>query len=193
MSTQTVPSNLAGRKRRFSVENYHRLGEVGILGPDERVELIEGEIIKMAPIGSVHVSVVNRLNELFFRRLLGQAIVSVQNPVILKPSSEPQPDISLLSPRQDQYRNSLPEPEDVLLLVEVADTTLAYDMSKKVPLYAAQGIQEVWIVDVEADRVHVFREPTEKGYDSIWDLPRGRKFSLLGFPDVEIAVDEVLG
>ena len=131
---------------RFTVHDYHRMGEAGILHEDDRVELIEGELVEMAAIGTRHFSCVNGLTRMLVRGVGDEAIVSVQNPVRLDEHSEPQPDLTVL--RMRDYRESLPVPEDVLLLIEVSDPTLAYDRGVKLPLYARSGIREVWIVDL---------------------------------------------
>ncbi len=135
-------------RRRFTVHDYHRMGEAGILHEDDRVELIEGELVEMAAIGTRHLTCVNGLTRMLVRGVGDEAIVSVQNPVRLDEHSEPQPDLTVL--RMRDYRESLPVPEDVLLLIEVSDTTLAYDRGVKLPLYARSGIREVWIVDLRA-------------------------------------------
>jgi Uma2 family endonuclease len=131
------------KRRRFTVDEYRRMGEVGILDEDERVELIEGEIVEMSPIGRRHAGIVNRLNDLFTFRLRGRAIVAVQNPISLGSKySEPQPDLTLLRPRADFYADSRPEPPDVLLVVEVMDTSVERDRQVKLPLYARAGVPE---------------------------------------------------
>jgi Uma2 family endonuclease len=154
-------------RHKLSVEDYHRMGEAGILGPDSRVELIEGEIIDMAPIGSLHASVVVFLTKFFIRSLGEAGVVSAQNPIRLLPASEPQPDLTLLKPRADGYRKSHPTAADVLLLVEVSDTTVDYDRRVKVPLYAQYGIQEMWLIDLKAESLEVYTAPVGKGYGSV--------------------------
>jgi Uma2 family endonuclease len=129
------------KRRRFTVHDYHRMGEAGILHEDDRVELIEGEIVEMAAIGTRHFSCVNRLNRLLVMSVGDEAVISVQNPVRLNEHTELQPDLAVIRARD--YRESLPEPDDVLLLIEVSDTTLAYDRGVKLPLYAKAGITEV--------------------------------------------------
>ena len=128
-------------RRRFTVHDYHRMGEAGILHEDDRVELIEGEIVEMAAISTRHFACVNQLNRLLIRGVGDAAIVSIQDPVRLDECTEPQPDLTVL--RLRDYRESLPMPEDVLLLIEVSNTTLAYDRGVKLPLYARAGIREV--------------------------------------------------
>lgn len=154
-------------RHKLSVEDYHRMGEAGIFAPDSRVELIEGEVIDMAPIGSLHISVVNTLS-MFFSRGIGDAgIVSTQNSISLLPHSEPQPDIAILKPRADRYRKSLPSASDVLLLIEVCDTTADYDRRIKLPLYADHGIPEVWLVDLKAEWLEVHSGPKGKTFGNV--------------------------
>ena len=180
-------------RRRFTAEEYHRMGQVGILGEDDRLELLEGEIVEMAPIGSRHQATVNRLNELFLRVVTDRAIVSVQGPVRLDENSEPQPDIILLRRHPDFYATAHPGPEDVLLLVEVSDSSIEYDREVKLPLYARHGIPEVWIVDLEKEPIEVYRDPTVEGYRGVSQPGRGQTLSPQHFPMLDLAVDEVFG
>jgi Uma2 family endonuclease len=152
------------RRHRLTVSEYLRMGEVRILAPDARVELIEGEIFDMAPIGSLHAGTVTRLGRMLERAVGDTALVYIQNPVALSNYSAPQPDLALLRPREDFYTASHPGPTDVLLMIEVADTTLRDDREVKAPLYAAHGVPEYWIVDLEGKGVHVFREPLSGQY-----------------------------
>ena len=149
---------------RYTVNDYHRMGETGILPAGARVELIEGEIIDMTPIGSRHAGVVNRLNSVFSATLRGVAVVTVQNPVVLDERSEPQPDLALLRYRSDFYADAHPQAGDVLLIVEVADATLEYDRDIKLPLYARAGVTEVWLVDIAGKRVSTYRTPQSGRY-----------------------------
>lgn len=169
------------------------MAEAGILHEDDRVELIEGEILQMAPIGGRHVWCVIRLTELFKRLPSERAFVSVQNPLHLAPGSEPQPDITLLRPSADASPTALPRPADVLLLIEVADTSLGYDREVKVPLYAAAGIREIWIVDLQGDRLRVYREPDAGEYRRIEILARGAALAPQAFPELRLSVDAILG
>ena len=149
----------------FDVDDYYRMAEAGILSREDRVELIEGEIVDMAPIGSAHAGTVNRLARLAAKAMAeGSVLVSMQNPLRLDAHSEPQPDLMLLRPRADDYRDSHPTPADVLLLVEVADSTLAYDRGPKLALYARHGVPEVWIVDLGGRVVEICRQPGPDGY-----------------------------
>ena len=140
------------------------MGETGALAPDARVELIDGEIVDMPPIGSVHAGIVNQLNRMLGQAVGDTAVVGVRNPVELSNRSEPEPDLTLLRPRDDFYKRAHPRPADVLLVIEVADSSLAWDHDVKRPLYARHGIPEVWIVDVGGGRLLTFAEPTDDGY-----------------------------
>src|SRR5262249_53336494 len=142
----------------ITVEEYHRMAEIGLLNEDSRVELIEGEIIDRAPIGISHNCVVDRLNRWLVMAAGEQGIVRVQGSFRLSNITEPQPDVILLKPREDFYASKLAAGEDTLLVVEVSDTTLRYDRDIKVPLYGRHGIPEVWIVDLETGRLHLFRQ-----------------------------------
>jgi Uma2 family endonuclease len=155
------------QKHRLTVGDYHRMGEVGIFHEDSRVELIEGEINEMPPIGSTHAGTVGYLDRVLNRAIGEHAMVWPQNPIILDDHSEPQPDFVLLRPRGDFYMDSHPRPEDVLLIVEVSDSTLRYDHRIKIPLYARFGIPEVWLIDVEHKKLNLFRSPSKGAYRSI--------------------------
>ena len=183
---------LAGAKRRLlTVHEYHRMGEVGILHEDDRVELIEGMLIQMAAIGTRHFNCVNALNRLMVLGAGDETIVSVQNPVRLSEYGEPQPDLALLRPRD--YRESLPGPADVLLLIEVSDTTLRYDREVKLPLYAGAGIREAWIVNLPGETVERHTEPSTDGYDLIQRVRRGDMLHPEALPALAVPVDAVFG
>ena len=154
-------------KHRITVDAYHRMGEAGVLAADARTELIEGEILDMAPIGSRHASVVNRLASLLFRSVGDKAIVQVQGPLRMGDLSEPGPDLALLKPRDDYYRDAQPGAADVLLVIEVADTTQRFDRRVKVPLYARHGVSEVWVIDLENSLVHFHRRLEGGAYADI--------------------------
>ncbi|NBC17495.1 MAG: Uma2 family endonuclease [Bacteroidetes bacterium] len=155
---------------RFSVGDYHRMGEAGILGPEVRTELIDGEVVEMPPIGHPHAGTVNLLSDLLKEAVGRKAIVAVQNPVWLDDYTEPLPDIALLRPRADYYRNGHPSPDDVLLLIEVADTSLAYDRDVKLPRYARAGIPEAWLVDLGGRRLTIHRLPAGGAYTQIVEV-----------------------
>lgn len=146
--------------RRFSVEEYYRLAEVGILGPEDKVELINGEIVKMSPIGPRHAGVVITINKLLPTLLGEQYLLSPQNPVRLSSYSEPEPDIVILHAREDNYTKSHPQAKDVALLIEVSNSTLEYDTKVKLPLYAEQGISQYWVIDLQEDRILTYSDPT---------------------------------
>lgn len=180
-------------KRLFTVEEYHRMAETGILKEDDRLELLKGELVKMSPIGTRHAACVNRLLKLFSQRVGDMAIVAVQNPIRLNDNSEPQPDLTILQPRADFYATAHPQPGEILLLIEVADTTADFDRAVKIPLYAQNQITEVWLVDITAQTLELFREPTPTGYKYQQQLTLGDKVAMGVFPDVEIGVAEVIG
>jgi Uma2 family endonuclease len=179
------------QKRLFTVQEYHLMGDAGIFGNNERVELIEGEIIEAA-IGKRHAARVDRLADFFYELVRRRAIIRVQNPICLDDKSEPQPDIALVQRRADFYEESLPNSEDILLLVEVSDSTIDYDRDVKVPNYARSGIQEVWLWDLEVNCLEVYRFPTANGYSSMQKFAGGEMVSPLAFPDFEVSVDLIL-
>lgn len=179
-------------RRRFTVEEYYRMAEAGILGPDERVELLNGEIYTMAAIGNRHARCVDFAGEWFIIRLAGRAIVRIQGPVRLSSGAEPEPDLALLRPRADRYGAARPGPDDILLLIEVADTSLAHDRDLKLPLYAAAGIREVWLVDLTSNQVLVHRDPSPTGYRSVSTVGRDGALTPAAFPDLGMQVAELL-
>ena len=166
------------------------MGEAGILKPTDRVELIRGEIVEMSPVGRRHVAFVNNLTQLLVMRLAGRAIVSVQNPVVLGDDSEPQPDLAVLRKRAVAYKEAEATTEDVLLLIEVAESSLSYDRSTKLRLCAEAGVPEYWVVDAAAESVEVHRAPDDGGYREVVRLT-GASVSLLVFPDVSLTLAEV--
>lgn len=179
-------------RRLFTVAEYHRMGEVGIFQEDDRIELIEGEIVQMPAVGSPHVSAVMLLTQLLSQAVGKQAMVSVQNPIRLGDGSEPQPDLALPKPRVDRYRPAIPHADDVLLVIEVSDTTLRYDREVKRPLYARYSIPEMWIVDVTASKVEVCRGPKPDGYASVESVGRDDVLTIAALPGVTIAVRDFL-
>jgi Uma2 family endonuclease len=177
-------------RRRFTVEEYHRMAEVGIFHPDERVELIEGEIVQMAPIGPRHAGCVINATRLLITRLGDRAVVSPQNPVVILPRSEPQPDLLVLRRRAVSYSREHPVPADVLLAVEVADTTVRFDRLVKACLYARAGIPEFWICLTTEAVVEVHRAPGPDGYTSVTQHGPGQTLAPLAFPDVGFSVTD---
>jgi Uma2 family endonuclease len=173
-------------RHRITVDEYYRMAEVGLFAPDARVELIEGEIIDMAPIGSRHAGIVNKLNKLLVQAVGERAVVAVQSPIRLSTRSEPQPDVALLKPRPDFYVRGHPVPADVLLVIEVSDATLRYDRTVKVPLYARHGIAEVWIADLENGLLHLFRSPAGATYAEVSTIERPAVVQLPVAPQVAV-------
>jgi Uma2 family endonuclease len=180
-------------RRRFTVSEYHQMAEAGILTEDDRIELIEGEIIEMSPIGSWHSGILMRLNRLFMRTYDDVALVSIQNPIQLSDDTEPQPDVTLLRLEPDYYTSHTPEPEDVLLVMEIADTSVAYDRGVKAGLYARSGIAEYWLIDLKAATVTVYREPGSDGYATSRIVRRGEQIAPVAFPERPVTVDSMLG
>lgn len=182
-------------RRLFTVDEYDQMVAAGILHEDDRVELIEGEILQTAPIGSCHAACVNRLTQFFVLRVAGQAIVHIQNPLHPNPRSEPEPDVTLLTPRADFYAAGHPAPQDVFLVVEVADSSVGFDRDTKIPLYGRAGIREAWLVDLTQDCIVVHRQParTRRGYRDVQSYARGMSLSLLAFPDLSLLVEDIVG
>jgi Uma2 family endonuclease len=181
-------------RRRFTVHEYHRMAEAGILHEDDQLELIEGEIVEMTPIGSRHAACVIALDDELPRGLgRGTVVISVRNPVRLGDDLEPEPDVAMLRLRGDGYRRSLPTPEDVLLLIEVSDTSLSYDRNVKLPLYARARIPEVWIVDLANETIERHTEPAEEGYRLVRRARRGETLESKALPALALTVDAVLG
>lgn len=181
------------QKHCFNVDEYHRMAEVGLLSQDSRVELIEGEIVQMSPIGSKHGGAVKRLSALLNRSLGDSTIVSVQDPIRLSDFSEPQPDLALLKPRKDYYSNSHPTANDVLVVIEVVDASLRYDRNVKLPLYARGGIREAWLIILQKQLVEVYNEPVEGRYQRIQRLRAGKRLRSAALPEFSCRADEILG
>ena len=177
----------------LTVDDYHAMGAAGILTEDDRVELIEGQIIAMSPVGSRHAACADRLTQLLYDQVQKRAVVRVQNPIRLGLHSEPEPDVALLRPRDDFYAEAHPGPDDVLLVIEVADTTVKTDRRIKAPLYARSGIAELWLVLLEEDFIEVYRRPAEQGYKETHRLERGDTIPLPSLENAALSVDEVLG
>jgi Uma2 family endonuclease len=169
------------------------MGEAGVFTEDDRVELIEGEIVEMTPIGSRHAAFVDRLTDLLTSHLGRQVIVRVQSPIGLEPRSEPQPDVTVLRRREDFYANAHPAPADVLLVIEVADASLEFDRTVKTPLYSRMGIPETWILDVSGPLLEIHRRPSPAGYREVRAAQRGERLVLTAFSDLSLAVDDILG
>jgi Uma2 family endonuclease len=184
---------VAARTHRFTAAEYHALGTAGILAAEDRVELIQGELVEMSPIGSRHAGTVNRLNQILSQMLSGRAVVSVQNPILLDDFSEPRPDLALLRHRDDFYTGGLPTSADVLLAVEVADSSLEYDRAVKIPLYAQAGLPEAWLLDLIQPGIDVHRGASPSGYREARRARPGETLSLLAFPELVLSVSALLG
>lgn len=186
-----APSSLI-RRHRLSAADYHRMGETGVLAADARVELIEGEIVDMSPVGSRHAAVVKRLARALQRSVGDRALISVQDPIRLDDHSEPQPDLAVLKPRSDDYASDLPTAADVWLVIEVADRSAAYDLQVKAPLYARHGVPELWVVDLDAGTIRRFRRPQGDQYLEAQASPSPGRVSIAALPEVAIDFDAIL-
>lgn len=180
-------------RRHFSVAEYYRMAEAGVFTEDDRVELIEGEVVETSPIGSRHAACVGRLTEFFSRLVSDHSIVWVQNPVQINDYSEPVPDVTLLKRRDDFYARANPRAADVFLLVEVADSTLAYDRDVKVALYARAGVPEVWLVNLPEETIEVYTRPREGAYRETRVVERGEALASQSLPNLTVEADAVLG
>lgn len=173
-------------RHRFTVQDYYRMAEVGLLAPDARVELIEGEIIDMAPQGTHHAEILRRLARLLFLAAGDRVTVQTQCPVRLDDFSEPEPDFALLKRRKEGYPTSHPGAADTLLLVEVSHSSLGFDRNRKLPLYARHGIPEYWIVDIAAARLHIFHSPREGQYTQTASTGQPAAIALQRMPELRI-------
>jgi len=177
--------------RRFTVNDYHRMTEVGILTEDDRVELIDGEIVEMTPVGGRHVACVGRLTRLLIQRLGEDVVVNIQSPVQLGECEEPEPDAVVVRARK--YGDDLPGARDVLLLIEVSDTSLSYDRARKLPLYARAGIPESWLVDLQGEAIERHTNPVGGAYRVTMRVGRGEEIASQAVPGLVLRADEVLG
>ena len=184
---------LAAPPRRFTVEEYHRLAEVGVLHENDRVELLNGVIVDMMPIGPFHGSSVKRLNHVFEKANAGRWVTSTQDPIRIGDHNEPEPDLALLHPREDFYLEKHPVPADVFLLIEVSDSTLLIDREDKLPIYATAGIVEVWIVNLPERLVEVYSSPKNGKYTEVRKVHPGGALAPAAFPDAAIDTAALLG
>ncbi len=181
------------KTHNFTVDEYHLMGEAGVLREDDRVELIDGQVVEMTPIGPRHAGCVNRLTGLLSRLGGGGVTVSIQNPVILGERWEPQPDVTVLRHRADGYAARHPEPADILLVIEVADTSVEYDRSIKIPLYAWAEVPEAWLVSLPSDQIEVYRDPAGGSYAEVTSISRGETLTPLLLPGAGLSVADILG
>ncbi len=175
----------------LKVDSFHRMIEAGIFAEDEHVELIQGELHAMPPISAGHAGKNKRLNRLFSLRAQGQALVAVQDPLTLPEHSEPEPDLMLLRPRGDFYEQGNPTPADTLLVVEIGDSSLSYDRNTKIPLYAAQGVPETWLIDIQKRRIEVYRDPGPSGYRQVLLPDPDQYIAPVLLPELRIQVAEL--
>ena len=180
-------------KKQFTADEFLRMGEAGIFEPEARLELIEGEILEMSPIGKWHAACVNRAAERFITKLAGRATVSIQNSIRLSDTTVPQPDIAVLKRRDDFYKKKQVSWEDALLVIEVSDTTLRHDRNRKLPLYAKAQVLEVWIEVLKRHLMYIYRDSGPQGYRTALILRPGDKISPVAFPDVIFKVEDLLG
>ncbi len=166
--------------------------EAGVLRPEDRVELIEGEILPMVPMGSAHAACIRKLNNCLSAQIQGEAILSIQCPLRLGERSEPEPDVLLLAPREDFYESAHPTASDVLLLIEVGDTSIAFDREIKIPLYARHGVPEVWLIDLSARRIEVYRSPGKSGYRRRRIIEAQGELRALRIPRLRIDANSIL-
>lgn len=177
---------------QFNADQFERLVETGILTEDDRVELIDGEIITMSPIGSRHVACVNNLTALLVIAVGSRGIVSVQNPVRLNDRNEPLPDLSVLRPRTSRYRDRLATGKDVLIAIEVSDTTAVYDRTVKIPRYAENGVREAWLVDLKPGVVEVYSAPRGGRYTKQYSVTLGEQVTSRSIDGLTVAVDDII-
>ncbi len=188
-----IEMSVRSLRKRFTVDQYHQMIESGILTDRDRVELLQGEIIEMSPVGRRHAACVDRLNELFVLRLSSKAIIRTQSPIKLSDHSEPLPDLAILKRRDNFYANGHPQPQDIFTLIEVSDSTVEFDRTEKVPLYAQAEILEVWVMDLNAQVVEVYRKPSTSGYQQVQAFKRGQLIALQQFGNLQFSVDQLLG
>jgi Uma2 family endonuclease len=181
------------RRHRLTVADYYRMGEIGIFEADARVELIDGQIIDMPPIGSPHAGTVNHLVKLLAQVVGDHAVLLAQNPVVLGDHSSPQPDLALARPKADFYASRHPQPADLMLVVEVADTSLRFDRDDKVPLYARHGIPEVWLVDLGGKRILRYRQPQEGVYAAVDQPDLASPLELAALPETRLDLSNLFG
>lgn len=177
----------------FTVAQYERMCLTGIFREDDRVELLGGGIFKMSPIGSRHAACVDAFSEVLREKLQRSVNIRIQSPVRLDEHSEPQPDIIVLKRRDDFYREAHPTPGDVLLVIEVTDTTLTYDRRAKLPLYARAGVPEVWIMNLKEERIETYADPAGGAYKTNASYGRGEEVRSSAVASLGLGVSEVLG
>lgn len=180
-------------RKKFTVGQYHQMIESGILTDRDHVELIQGEIIEMSPVGRHHAACVDRLTELLVLKLFRKALIRVQSPILLSDNSEPQPDLSILQRREDFYNAGHPTPNNIFALVEVSDSTIEFDRDVKVPIYAQEQIPEIWLVNLNNTQIERYCQPIDDTYQQRQIFHLGETLNFQAFPDVPIEVNQVFG
>jgi Uma2 family endonuclease len=180
--------------KKYSLTDYHKMIEIGIIKGEDKVELIRGEIVKMSPVGLKHATCVKKLNQLFSQKLGTKVILGIQDPIKLNDNSEPQPDVVLLKPKADFYATEHPKPEDIFLLIEVADSSIEYDQQIKIPLYAENNITEMWLVNINENIIQVYQNPQGKLYKNITNYQINDQINITIFSDFnfDIQVKDIL-
>ena len=184
MTVQLLDRSAIAPKFKFTTQQYQLMHEAGFFGDSDRLELINGEVKPMSPIGRKHGACINRLVARFTQRLGTRIVLSVQNSIRLDDNSQPQPDLAILKPRDDFYESGLPTPEDILLIIEVADSSIDYDRDVKSPLYSTAGIPEMWLFDVNQKIIEAYSQPSRFGYKQIHRYNEGDTLSIPAFPDI---------
>lgn len=192
MTAQIVTPSFTSNIHKFTVQQYHLMHEAGVFTEGDRYELINGEIREMSPIGIKHAVCVAKTARLFQIKLGDRAFVWTQNPIILRNYSEPQPDLAILKWRDDFYASALPTPEDILLIIEVADSTIAYDRDVKMPLYAVNGIPEMWLFDVNQQIIEGYTQPSLSGYKRMQRYEQGDTLAMNAFPELNFNWEDLL-
>lgn len=178
--------------RLISVAEYHSMGELGILNPDEKVELLAGQIVKKSMKGTRHTSTNKRIEKVLERLLGDRVLVRTQDPIRLDNYSEPEPDVAIVVPNLSFYADHHPTPSEVYLIIEISDTTLRQDCEYKAKLYAQGGIEDYWVLDINNRQLYVFRLPSPDGYLSRQVLSDGEVISPLAFPDIKLSISDFL-
>jgi Uma2 family endonuclease len=178
--------------RAITVSEFQQMWETGILKPDERIELIDGDLVMIPPMNAPHASIVARVTDVL-QRLRQRALIWAQLPLVTSERSQPLPDVTLLRLRDDYYRERLPAPADHFAVIEISDTMLRYDRGVKLQMYAKTGIADYWIIDVNGRTIEICREPHDLGYGSRTMHVKGDSVAFAAFPDVVFTVDELLG
>ncbi len=184
MTAQLVTPSFTSNIHKFTVPQYHLMHEAGVFTEGDRYELINGEIREMSPIGIKHAVCVARLTKNFERKLGDRTIIWTQNPILVSDYSQPQPDLAVLKWRDDFYASALPTPDDILLIIEVADSTIAYDRAVKSPFYAANGIPAMWLFDVNQQIIEGYSQPSPSGYKKMQRYEQGDTLAINAFPEV---------